>query len=152
MFVAFAVAFYLSDLIRFVVFAGFVSPEQYPMQLFSLGEYFDVGQNGYMRLTNYFSVYMVVCSFFALGSAVWPSKSFIKTFVAVIIALVYGTIITTTVSLFNSADIPSRAGFISTDEVTIHPWHVWLIAAAVAIFNYVLAYARMREEEIIQRW
>lgn len=88
-------------------------------------------------------------SLFGLGSSIWPSKSFIKTFGAYAaigaiythVAWIFGLIIFDSGMKYNT-ELFESATFIGTFEIAV---------LAVIVFNWVLAYYRFKESEIIQR-
>lgn len=98
------------------------------------------------------SGYFFLQSCFVLGSAIWPKNAFMKTFAALVcIGIVYllvGWLVAT--SLFNN-DGPHYYSPSMPSEDTVKT----LIAAffsLMALFNWVLAYFRFKESEIIHRW
>lgn len=153
-FVIFIASFFIADWIRVLVFKMLVSGVSFTVEPFSLSnavnkfEYEKINENIAMVL----SVYTVACSFFALGSIVWPSKSFIKTFfTGGVITAICVTIINTAGSFY---DRDSTYGYVSSIEFDrLDNISTWLIIAAiVSITNYVIAYYRFKESEVIERW
>lgn len=92
---------------------------------------------------------LFIQSVFGLGSSIWPSKSFIKTFGAYSaigaiythVAWIFGLIILDSNMKYNSPIFES-ATFIYSIELAV---------LAIIVFNWVLAYYRFKESEIIQR-
>ncbi len=84
-------------------------------------------------------------SFYLLGSIVWPRLSFLKTFAVMqIMAYVMMTVVLV-ICIFNSDFF-----FV---EPTINP--TWIIVGSSIVFtvaNFIIAYYRYRQIEIIQRW
>ncbi|MCM1520628.1 MAG: hypothetical protein NC098_07555 [Lachnoclostridium sp.] len=153
-FVIFIASFFIADWIRVLVFKTLVSGVSFTVEPFSLSNAvnkFDFKKIG-EEFTMVFSVYTVACSFFALGSIVWPSRSFIKTFfTGGVITAILITIINITAQLY---DTNSNYGYVRSIEVDrLDNLYIWLtIAAIVSITNYVIAYFRFKESEVIERW
>lgn len=95
------------------------------------------------------SFYFLLQSCFVLGSSIWPKNAFLKTFsVGVVIVITYLLIGTGLVkSLFSEHYVGKR--YFSEDEGCF--WGFILFSLA-ALFNWVLAYFRFKESEIINRW
>lgn len=83
-------------------------------------------------------------SLFGLGSSVWPKNSFIKTFGAIwAISLSYQLLTSIFIQLFDFSNANPN------DDLLL-----WLLTGFLyigTIFNWVLAYYRFKESEIIQR-
>lgn len=104
------------------------------------------------RTTNgmlgYVCAYLFFQSCFVLGSAVWPKNSFIKTVAAgVTITIVYGLIVAGVAQLAFPERFHYHPGI--SDE-TIGRIAA-LIALCFALMNWMLAYFRLKESEIINR-
>lgn len=98
------------------------------------------------------SGYLFVQSLFVLGSTVWPKNSFIKTFSALmlIIILFMGVQVAMRHILFAGKNGFFDASVIfSREAIEIY---LTLFFFALAIFNWVVAYFRFKESEIINRW
>lgn len=96
------------------------------------------------------SFYFFVQSIFVLGSSIWPKNAFIKTFSAiVIITVVYVSIGVILIKVFLEQ---GNRGF--SDPISSHT--IMALGTAfffvMAIINWVLAYFRFKESEIINRW
>lgn len=104
---------------------------------------------------NYFmlgvSAYFFAQSLFVLGSSIWPKNSFVKTFSAiVVVAIIYiaiGSVLAKI--LFEARGVRGVNQDISDEAVTL--WTT-IIFFGMAIFNWVVAYFRFKESEIINRW
>lgn len=154
--VLFLGCFYIADLTRclFTIalnpeFAEMVSPVD--LSTILRRDYYEDG-DGEIFFGVYLTIYVfiVLQSFFVLGSTIWPRNSLIKTFTALtIIQTVYAVVIAIWASYMNNHYIIDEP----FDGMTDIDWIIiWGIAAgAVAIFNYVLSYFRFKEMEIIQR-
>lgn len=104
---------------------------------------------------NYFmlgvSAYFFVQSLFVLGSSIWPKNSFVKTFSAiVVVAIIYiaiGSLLGKI--LFEARGVRGVNQDISDEAMTL--WTT-IIFFGMAIINWVVAYFRFKESEIINRW
>ena len=104
---------------------------------------------------NYFmlgvSAYFFAQSLFVLGSSIWPKNSFVKTFSAiVVVAIIYiaiGSVLAKI--LFEARGVRGVNQDISDEAMTL--WTT-IIFFGMAIFNWVVAYFRFKESEIINRW
>lgn len=87
-------------------------------------------------------------SFFVLGSVVWQKFAMVKTFWAMV--FIGGAYSLTGIALMEWLHNPRTAypepEFLKTDTVPC------IIASLVTLFNYSVAYLRLRESEIINRW
>lgn len=104
---------------------------------------------------NYFmlgvSTYFFAQSLFVLGSSIWPKNSFVKTFSAiVVVAIIYIAIGSALAKiLFEARGVRGVNQDISDEAMTL--WTT-IIFFGMAIFNWVVAYFRFKESEIINRW
>lgn len=104
---------------------------------------------------NYFmlgvSAYFFAQSLFVLGSSIWPKNSFVKTFSAiVVVAIIYIAIGSALAKiLFEARGVRGVNQDISDEAMTL--WTT-IIFFSMAIFNWVVAYFRFKESEIINRW
>lgn len=94
------------------------------------------------------AAYFFFQSCFVLGSSIWPKNSFIKTIAAGVVIfvsyfLIVGFVVKVTVS-GHSSSFPS----ISNETITNVYYSV---ATAFTLLNWVLAYFRFKESEIINR-
>jgi len=104
---------------------------------------------------NYFmlgvSGYFFAQSLFVLGSSIWPKNSFVKTFSAiVVIGIVYIAI----GSVLGKIMFEARGMHGVNQSVSDEAMVLWttIIFFGMAIFNWVVAYFRFKESEIINRW
>ncbi|WP_294608622.1 hypothetical protein [uncultured Bacteroides sp.] len=104
---------------------------------------------------NYFmlgvSAYFFAQSLFVLGSSIWPKNSFVKTFSAiVVVAIIYiaiGSVLGKIV--FEARGVRGVNQDISDEAMTL--WTT-IVFFGMAIFNWIVAYFRFKESEIINRW
>lgn len=104
-----------------------------------------------LNLVTAFSFFLLVQSFFVLGSVVWPKNAFLKTFAALAILFILYMIFA--FGLFEQHFI-SRSYRTPFDDISSETVQ-WVFACALcllAVFNWVLAYFRFKEIEIINRW
>ena len=151
---AFLIAYKLADWSRVLVYT-IAYPENNAIAQVPLSHL--VGETDYWTLFKDNQMFMMaiggycfIQSIFVLGSSIWPKNAFIKTFaVGVAITLVYLLIGTL---LFNSfvARHPSVNGIFMSAE-TMETLTTFLFLGC-ALFNWVLAYFRFKESEIINRW
>lgn len=97
--------------------------------------------------------YLMVQSFFLLGSVVWSRARFIKTFVCLIaIFIIYGRVGMWVYKLMTPDGVygivPPQ--WFNNDEIVFAV--AMTILAVITLFNYALCYMRYREAEIINRW
>lgn len=104
---------------------------------------------------NYFmlgvSAYFFAQSLFVLGSSIWPKNSFVKTFSAiVVVAIIYiaiGSVLGKI--LFEARGVRGVNQDISDEAMVL--WST-IIFFGMAVFNWIVAYFRFKESEIINRW
>lgn len=95
--------------------------------------------------------YLFTQSCFVLGSSIWPKNSFLKTFAAgVIITIVYASLTGIIIKSFliNNMRNPFETEFVSRDAGFGLMTAVFML---FALLNWVLAYFRFKESEIINR-
>lgn len=106
---------------------------------FSDGRKFLLGVSGYFFLQ----------SCFVLGSSIWPKNAFLKTFATgVILVIVYTLVGTTLIKLLfdgNRIDLDWPSEETGMALVTV-------LFFIMTLVNWVLAYFRFKESEIINRW
>lgn len=92
---------------------------------------------------------MSLQSLFVLGSTIWPSNSMVKTvcasFVIGILFTIFG-MVCAIIFLENSHNYDLGLSDKAIDAIA------WTLVTVFTLVNYVLAYFRYREIEIIQRW
>lgn len=95
--------------------------------------------------------YFFVQSLFILGSTIWPKNSFLKTFASgTIIVIVYFLV----GALMNKMLLDNKLHYsFPGSEISSENMMVLLIVACTffALFNWILAYFRFKESEIINR-
>lgn len=153
--VVFLVAFKLADYTRVLIYSlaypdktVAVSEFKYLFATdgdYALARYIDITKKG-LVLAGYFFIQ----SCFVLGSSIWPKNSFIKTFVAgfcviVIYGLIFGGI---GKLLFDNVSGSAPENDPSED---IMKGGAYVIAIFFTLLNWVLAYYRFKEAEIINR-
>lgn len=111
----------------------------------SFSPLFDKGSECLMAISAYF--FLQSC--FVLGSSIWPKNSFIKTFAACAgIIIVYILVGLTLAKILFTRDYVEPFGL--TDDQGMD--YSIIGFALGALFNWVLAYFRFKESEIINRW
>lgn len=98
------------------------------------------------------SIYFFAQSLFVLGSSIWPKNAFVKTLSAIIvIAIVYVSVGAILVKVLMEASGRSGGvnGSISDETITLISTIAFF---TLALFNWVVAYFRFKESEIINRW
>lgn len=149
------IAFKLADWTRVLVYVlrhpDLDSITQFPLWQFccNTGSFYEsfVGNGDAMLFV---SAYFAVQSFFLLGSVIWPRNSLVKTFAAgVCIIIVYTLIAAALMKVFLPDNFYMANPGISNETM------LTLISTGLclfALFNWVLAYFRFKESEIINRW
>ncbi|KAA6329441.1 hypothetical protein EZS27_021751 [termite gut metagenome] len=99
------------------------------------------------------AVYFYVQSFFVLGGTVCPKKSFLRTFVAGLVLLF---IYLSTIPVYNKFLMPFGAkmdGQIIADFInnTCRQYLLGIVIFLMALLNWIIAYYRFKESEIIHR-
>ena len=154
--IVFLIAFKLADWTRVVVYM--VSYPELKDIISSTPLSHLVGKEQFWTVfadCNYFmlgiSAYFFVQSLFVLGSSIWPKNSFVKTFSAiVVVAIIYIAIGSALAKiLFEARGVHGVNQDISDEAMTL--WTT-IIFFGMAIFNWVVAYFRFKESEIINRW
>lgn len=150
--VVFLITYKLADYTRVLLFSMIFSPLKQiaPVDLSHI-----VGDESYftlfktsLELKLMIAVYFFFQSCFVLGSSIWPKNTFLKTYLALmIITIIYvgfaGAILSN-----DSLRDDFNTNFMSQDTA----FSVLIFACAFfALFNWVLAYFRFKESEIINR-
>ena len=152
----FLIAFKLADLTR-VVFYLLAYPELHVVHSFPLWEFccntncfYETIGSGPAVVGIFLSCYFFLQSFFLLGSTVWPKNALIKTFAAGVCIFVSYILIAV---LCLKAILPNNF-FMTEPYIDREASGGWLIfiTSFFALFNWVLAYFRFKESEIINRW
>lgn len=153
--VVFLITYKLADYTRVLV-CSFVYPEMKAIvpvdltQLVGKGDYFTLCRNNFEFLT-LMAGYFFIQSCFVLGSSVWPKNSFLKTFAAgAVIAIVY-VLVAAILSHFlfqDNVTSPLSSNILSQESIyTI----LFSVCIFLALLNWVLAYLRFKESEVINR-
>lgn len=97
------------------------------------------------------SGYFCAQSLFVLGSAVWPKNAFVKTFTAVVlIVIIYITVGATLGKIMIVGEgVRGREPNLSDEAKGAIAASFYFI---LTLFNWVVAYFRFKESEIINRW
>ena len=152
----FLIAFKLADLTR-VVFYLLAYPELHVVHSFPLWEFccnanrfYETIGSGPAVVGIFLSCYFFLQSFFLLGSTVWPKNALIKTFAGGVCVFVSYILIAV---LCLKAILPNNF-FMTEPYIDREASGGWLIfiTSFFALFNWVLAYFRFKESEIINRW
>ncbi|MBQ8672947.1 MAG: hypothetical protein IJ511_02665 [Bacteroides sp.] len=155
--VAYLILFRLADWTRLLVmkpffpWAGQIAPVSFPAVL---GFTVDISRRlEWLNLLMMLGGYFFMQSFFVLGSVLWPRRSFVKTFAALILL---GLVVTMVVAWACGAFIPDDGSvpdsyFANWSEAGVKLLASFLLSCAT-LFNWALAYFRFRESEIINRW
>ena len=154
--VVFLIAFKMADWTRVVVYMlkypGSDVISSFPLWQFwtNSGAFYEVAGGGGPDMLIFISAFSLAQSFFMLGSTVWPKNALIKTFSAGIsIVVVYILFSVMMGKIFLTGDF-----FI--DDTGVDKGVIQTVVVAVnfffTLFNWVLAYFRFKESEIINRW
>lgn len=147
--VAFIIAFKMADWTRVIIYMASYPEinEIAPMPL-SFFRHWGLFESSSAIMISV-AMYFFAQSMFVLGSSIWPKNAFVKTFSAiVVIGIVYLVVGATLVKmLFIKHGFQSP--LISDDAMTLIMLTFFL---TLACFNWVLAYFRFKESEIINRW
>lgn len=154
--VVFLIAFKMADWTR--VFVYMVKyPDSNVISSFPLWQFwtnsdafYEAARGGGPKMLVFVSAYLLVQSFFMLGSTVWPKNALIKTFSAGISMVIAYVLFATMMGKIFLPDnfFMAKAGL--SDEVILKVLVV--VNFFFALFNWVIAYFRFKESEIINRW
>ena len=156
--IVFLIAFKLADYTRVMVYS-LIYPEVKEVILpVNLGDLVGSGKRWFLFNETYqlilvLSIYCFVQSLFVLGSSVWPKNSFLKTFVSVtIIVLIYVLMGMLTGNMLFHGNNNKDYGYIFSSFTEQQVFTLGTIAFMFfALVNWVLAFFRFKESEIIQR-
>lgn len=154
--IVFLIAFKLADWTRVMIYMvsypelkGVIASA--PLSYLGNSGYYWTGLQTWDGLLMALSGYFFAQSIFVLGSSIWPRNSFVKTFSAVIVIIIVYVAIG---SLLARILFEGRGGYgvhqTMSDEAMMHLSTV--VFFVMAIFNWVVAYFRFKESEIINRW
>lgn len=155
--VVFLITYKLADYTRVIVYSlvypekDFISPVDLSHLVGKGKEYYTLCRTGW-EFGALIAGYFFVQSLFILGSTIWPKNSFLKTFASgTIIAIVYFSVgALMTKMLIQKGQYYSFPGGITMSIEA--KWGLLIVACVFfALFNWVLAYFRFKESEIINR-
>ena len=136
--------------IQFIDFNKFVAPSEQE----NYREFFIMRKIVFTLLIGF---YFLIQSIFLLGSTIWEKASFIKTFTAgVVIVAVFSLLCRWTLLLLygNPSNFENVINSFEWDETTSPDKALSFVIAVFAVFtltNWILAYFRLKESEIIKR-
>ena len=151
--IVFLIAFKLADWTRVMIYMvsypelkGVIASA--PLSYLGNSGYYWTGLQTWDGLLMALSGYFFAQSIFILGSSIWPRNSFVKTFSAVIVIIIVYVAIG---SVLAKILFEGRGGHgvhqTMSDEAMMHLSTV--VFFVMAIFNWVVAYFRFKESEII---
>lgn len=149
--VAYLISYEIADIIR-VIFANYLQPatrtHAVAMPFWELTD-FSQGINSTSLLV--LSFYISMQSTFVLGSTFWAKNSFVKTFAACLVLQFAVSIIFSSIAeyLFSGAETFYVKNFYDSDKILL--WSFICINAFCSTFQFVVAYFRTKEAEIIDR-
>lgn len=152
---AYWVVFHLADLTRVAVCAMVYPGKEFvmPLPLFprvAAESQISEGIVGYSTLGILVCLYCFLHSFFMLGSTVWPRNALVKTFAAgIAVCVVYIAVGDFFWGLAHDDGSHWDNGYVSEETGMCV---VCVLAAILACVNWILAYFRFKESEIINRW
>lgn len=153
--VVFLITYKMADYTRVVVYS-FAYPEMksiVPVDLGHLvgkGDYYTLCRT-YLDFLTLIAGYFFFQSCFVLGSAVWPKNSFLKTFAAgTIITIVYLSVAKILGHFLFLNNVASSLISNSLSEEAFLTL-LFFVCVFMALLNWVLAYLRFKESEIINR-
>lgn len=153
--IVFFIFAFVADFARYLIFLPFLGDRPiilHPVSLSDLREMFPSDTEELEILTG---VFLVLQSFFVLGSSIWPRNSFIKTSIAL---FVLGTLYTLVITwifqlLFMDSEVNVRTGAFDGEFYKGKLLFIqWSFVTVVCVANYVISYFRFKENEIINRW
>ena len=156
--VVFLIAFKLADYTRVSIYSLIYPDAKGAILPVNLGYLVGSGKRWFLFNETYqlilvLSIYCFVQSLFVLGSSVWPKNSFLKTFVSVtIIVLIYVLMGMLTGNMLFHGNNNKDYGYIFSSFTEQQVFTLGTIAFMFfALVNWVLAFFRFKESEIIQR-
>lgn len=148
--VAYLFAFRMADCTRALIYSA-IYPENTSVGVIPLSHLFE--NEAYNRSNPAFpgmliATYFFFQSCFVLGSSIWPRNSFIKTMASGVgIFVSYFLIIGLVVKYVVSGHLSAFPDISQETVINI----LYVVAAAFTLLNWVLAYYRFKESEIINR-
>lgn len=154
--IVFLIAFKLADWTRVLIYMvsypelkGIIAST--PLSYLGNSGYYWTGFQTWDGLLMALSGYFFAQSIFVLGSSIWPKNSFVKTFSSVIVIIIIYIAIG---SVLGKILFEGRGGRginqTMSDEAMMHLSTI--VFFAMALFNWIVAYFRFKESEIINRW
>lgn len=147
--VLYMAAFYVGELVRMGLLTYLVESTD-SLFIMPMNYIFTILRTGELNTGNIISIvgFFAVQSAFALGSILFPKGPFVKTFVIVaIICILFFLVVSGTAIMLTPENF--RANPLSTRQTEIM---IMSIFSAIVLFNYILAYYRFKEMEVINRW
>ncbi|EEO58956.1 hypothetical protein BSCG_05885 [Bacteroides sp. 2_2_4] len=152
--VVFLICYKLADYTRFTIYSlaypekDFIAPVDLS-HLVGDEKYYTLCRRG-LEFGALISGYFFVQSLFVLGSSIWPKNSFLKTFASgTIIGMVYFAVGALVSKVLLESGRYYSGGVLESKETTL--WIVIVAGIFFALVNWVLAYFRFKESEIINR-
>lgn len=156
---AYVLAFMLADFTRSIIYWVAYLPDLPRVGLLPVSDYLVDSEtiSGFFR-TQYDCMLVIMLflfsqSLFALGSCIWPRLALQKTFafsmLVFVMALLFGGTLT---SLFLDGRHLSFGSSWELSDSTAPYFVMYILLALGILFNWVLAYCRFKESEIIHRW
>lgn len=147
--VLYMAAFYVGELVRMGLLTYLVESTD-SLFIMPMNYIFTILRTGELNTGNIISIvgFFAVQSAFALGSILFPKGPFVKTFVIVaIICILFFLVVSGTAIMLTPENF--RANPLSTRQTEIM---IMSIFSAIVLFNYIMAYYRFKEMEVINRW
>lgn len=155
--VVFLITYKLADYTRVIVYSltypekDFIAPVDLSHLIGKGKDYYTLCRTGW-EFGVVIAGYFFVQSLFILGSTIWPKNSFLKTFASgTIIVIVYFLVgvFMSKMLLDNKLHYSFPGGIVMSDEAI---WGLFIATCTFfTLFNWILAYFRFKESEIINR-
>lgn len=151
--VLYFIGIFVIDFIRVTVLKFFIPSSPY-IHLITIKRVFGETSE---EISILLSVLITLQSFFTLGSSIWPKRPLISTSLALFIILTLYSIVSMLLldRLFHENYIygDNIENMIRDSWFSNHKWIIPIsLATIVSVINYIIAYYRLKEIEIIQRW
>lgn len=143
--ILFVVAMFIADALRVAVMSAYYHEHTDYIAFMSIDRLMSD------EVSAFLAVFLALQSFFWLGSVMWARNSFIKTFAALVILVIFFTIIMNILygmilSNIRLCEVPALDG-LDIDSIDV----LWTICGLACLTNYGLGYLRLKETEVIQR-
>ena len=148
--IAFIICCILTDLFRYLVTLALVPEFHTPVALFipSCHNYISYYATP-SELQGFIACFIFVQSLYVLGSSVWARHSLVKTFISgTVIAIAYSLIAYWVTELC----LPDYYFVDDLSDSTNVLKLIWIASITGTLVNYILAFFRFRENEIITHW